>query len=513
MQPILGWRVWTLRGDSLLHPIAVIGRPWLVGTNEARCHLPNSRHRAPSPNCACGFNALHRLPQEFRGDHGSAIGAVAAWGEVDVYRTGLRAQFACVLGLLADELSDDDEHQENLRRAAEHYGVPLLGLGELAAHARGYAEPAGELLLPGARRARPTPQRPATPLPTAALASAFAGRGVQINAHLAVDHRRRFMRLGPTPSLAALCGDRIEPAVGRGEIVAEGQPLLRAQAGGGGLVVVPAPAAGTVITVNEDVPDYEQGPAGAGWVVELRLESESIDNSSIAWGRRGAEAYRSYVLASGSDADLLLTCAERPAHPDTLLDPRQGVAWLRGFAQWLDARLRADERLCAALRSIGGGGAVSFEVAGVEALRIAPPAVGSDRWVRTGPLRSGGDRSRVDSDDPAGRPELEIELRPDDLRRYWRGELGLAPDHVSVETADAGPGAPRARNPLHLRRGDRGRLLLANSLHKRLFAAASEILDELGNPWFKAGDAVRDPVRNLEVLAGFRRPDAGAQSA
>ncbi len=491
VEPILGWRVWHLNRDGLLRAIAVTGQAWSPGTNEARCHMHSTRHRAPAKNCVCGFNALHLLPEEFRGDAGHAIGAIAAWGEVDVYRTGFRSQFACVLGLLADA-PEGSFHDEKLRLAAGHYGVPLLSLPELDHHARRHAKPAGQLLQPGINRRPGHVDRPTQPLPIPALPTSFEGRGVQVNAHIAVDHRRRFMRLGPTPSLASLASERVEPAVAAGDIVADGDPLFVSSVGPS-IAIAPAPAPGTVIAVNDAVRIFEEGPAGAGWLVELRLEAESLDGSSIAWGRRGAETYREYVLAAGSDADLLLTCAENPGPADSLLDSDEGRAWLRAFAQRLDTAIRGDEALAAALRSVGSS--VGFEVDRVEVLRIAPPPLGSGRWAST-------------TADP-GEDALRIELRPDSLRRYWRGELGLAPDDVSV----AGAGAKRQRNPLHLLSGDRGGLLLANSLHKRLFPAAREILDGLGNPWFKAGDAISDPVRSLEVLADFKRPDTSAAGA
>ncbi|HKJ35918.1 MAG TPA: hypothetical protein VKA36_05070 [Solirubrobacterales bacterium] len=493
-QPILGWRVWRLDEDALLRPL-VVGSPWVRGTNEARCQIKETRHRAPGRGCVCGFNALHEVPREFLGDGGHAVGAIAAWGTVDVYRTGLRAERACVLGLL-DLPASGEVHAERLQRAAAFYGVPLLPLDELTRHVERLAGSAAETLAPGINRRPPVPQRPAQPLPAGALPQAGVGDGVQIHTHLAIEHRRRNMRVGPTPSLAALCSDQVEPVVGAGEIVAEGDPLFAAYAGRC-VTVGPAPAAGVVLAVHDDVPRFEAGPRRGGWLVELRLEAESLDGSSIAWGRRGAEAYREHVLASGSDADLLLTCAENPAPAETLLDPDEGRAWLRAFAQRLDTGVREDTALRVALSSMAGAGAVRFEVEGVETLRIAPPAVGSDRWVTsTGPAPEEAGR---------GAEEIRIRLRPDSLRRYWRGELGLAPDDVSV--SEPGAAGHEYLAPLHLLSGDRGRLLLANSLHKRLFGAATAILDDLGNPWFKAGDAIRDPVANLEALCGFQRAD------
>ncbi len=491
LEPILGWRVWRL-SDGLLCPLSAhAAGAWTPGVNEARCHMYSTRHRAPGSNCVCGFNALHHLPDEYRGDPRYVIGTIAAWGEVDVYRTGFRSQFACVLGLLAAAPAGSSQRRA-IEAAAERYAVPALEREDLAAHSVRHAREAGPSVLPGGPR---VPVGPAgQPLPLGAAAARFEGRGVLVHRHLAVDHRRRLMRVAPTPSLAALAGDRVVAKVGIGEVVAEHQVLFEAQVGES-VVAVEAPVDGAVLQINESMPRFEEGPAAAGWLIELRLESESLDNSAIAWDRRGAEVYREYVLAAGSDADLLLGCAEDPRPPEALLDGDEGRAWLREFAQRLDTAIGCDEALAAAMISLGWS--VCFEVAGVEAMRIRPPGFGSSRWLSTGPTGSGPEA------------ELRIALGADDLRRYWRGEIGLAPDEVEeMPTAGEAPGSGEPqRAPLRLLNGDRGRLLLALSLHKRLFDRTRSILDQLGHPWFKAGDAVRDPVRNLEVLAGFEPPE------
>ena len=452
-EPLLGWRVWHLDRDGLLKPIVVTGQPWMPGPNEARCHMTDSKHRAPGRGCVCGFNALHNPPNDFRGDAGHAIGVIAAWGDIDIYGTGLRAQFAAVVGLLDDGAGE--LHSEKLRKAAAHYGVPLLAFPELREHASQFGRPASGAILPreteipvgwGRGVSRPSGYRARSnrPLPAGAMPSAFKGRGVWINRHLAVDHDGRFMRLGPTPSLGALATKGIEPAVAVGQDVKEGDVLFVSSAGPSA-ILTPSPVRGTVVHINGDPLRAEEGPAAGGWLIELRLQSESLDHSSIAWGRRGAESYRSYVLAAGSDADLLLTCSHNPNPANALVEPEEASGWLRALAQELDTAIRADEALCAALRSLEGAPATTrFRVEGVEELRVAPPAVGSERWVTTAPLAdpARGLATGVAAFDPAD--GLVVEIRPDALRRYWRGELGLAPDDVSVAGAQV-PGTPAHR--------------------------------------------------------------------
>jgi hypothetical protein len=251
VEPILGWRVWKLEG-GMLAPLTARTSAWKPGVNEARCHLYSTKHRAPGRNCVCGYNALHALPDSYRGDPRHVIGAIAAWGEVDVYRTGLRAQFACVLGLLADAPAGS-VHRRALEETASRYAVPALELAELEAHASAHARSAGPSVMPGGIPV--ALDMAGLPLPASATAPRFEGRGVLVNRHLAVDHRRRIMRIGPTPSLAALAADRIEPAVGLGEVVEENQLLFKARAGGSE-ILVESPVAGAVLAINDSYPRF-----------------------------------------------------------------------------------------------------------------------------------------------------------------------------------------------------------------------------------------------------------------
>ncbi len=273
-EPLLGWRVWHLDRDGLLKPIVITGQPWMPGPNEARCHMAESKHRAPGRGCVCGFNALHNPPNDFRGDAGHAIGVIAAWGDIDIYGTGLRAQFAAVIGLLDDGAGN--LHAEKLRKAAAHYGVPLLPFPELREHASQFGKPASGAILPsgseipagwggGLTRASGYRARSNRPVPSGALPSAFKGRGVWINRHLAVDHDGRFMRLGPTPSLGALATKGIEPSVEVGQDVKEGDVLFVSSAGPSA-ILTPSPVRGTVIHINGDPLRTEEGPAAGGWV-------------------------------------------------------------------------------------------------------------------------------------------------------------------------------------------------------------------------------------------------------
>lgn len=490
---ILGWRVWRIAMIGGLRPIAADAAEWEPGPNEARCHQPRTRHAAPGAGCLCGFNALHQPPLEYVGQSSFAVGAIAAWGQVDVYATGFRAQYACVLGLLAADPRDELAARK-LLLARARYRVPVLGLEELRAYALQYASPVGEELLPGRRRpALPVGGRGGAPLPAGATPARFSGLGVVVGSHLAIDHRGSSMRLGATPSLAALTRGELEVLVQPGTPISAGDNLLVGWAGSSAVPLL-SPVEGRVSAVNA-VPEHDRGPAEGGWSVELRVLSDSLDNSSILWGRRGAEAYRRAVLAAGSDADLLLRCSPNPAPASALVDAEEARGWLRAFAQELNAAIVRSPEVAATLAALGSN--VVFEVEGAEALVVGPPRAGHSRWA-----------SAVEPEVATELdPPLWIRLAPGELRRYWCGERGLDPDDLAEAASAAGPGAP-----LRLLRGTRGELFLARSVHERLFEASAAILRGLGNPWFRAGDAIADPVANLRALAGFDPPADSADA-
>src|SRR3954454_16744126 len=91
VEAVVGYRAWHIEPDGLLRPWTFTALPWQPGANRAVC-AREVRHEPPVADCMCGLYALtdpadRRL--DFRGDH--AVGAVAAWGGLEVHRTGFRA--------------------------------------------------------------------------------------------------------------------------------------------------------------------------------------------------------------------------------------------------------------------------------------------------------------------------------------------------------------------------------------------------------------------------------------
>jgi hypothetical protein len=98
----------------------------------------------------CGLHALHR-PDDQRLNLGHpAVGAIAAWGEIEVYAAGFRAEYASVIALAHHPVRSTGS-QVRLGEAAGRYGVRLVPLADLEAEAREFALPLPHELLPERR--------------------------------------------------------------------------------------------------------------------------------------------------------------------------------------------------------------------------------------------------------------------------------------------------------------------------------------------------------------------------
>lgn len=474
-EPLLGFRVWTINRDALLRPIAVNTGAWMPGENQASCAV--SDHEAPHPGCGCGFNALHRIPQGYAGDFGHAVGAIAAWGDVDLFRTGFRAEFAAVIAL-GRPVEPMPGHRDRLEHAARFYGVPLVALEQLPHFAAEFARPVAAEHLPGHKPPvqRPGPYTWHSPLPKAALCSATAGNGVWLDKHVAVAHKGRAVRLGPTPALAAAAGARVSPRVRRHDEVDTGDPLFAV--GSEDRLVCPSPLAGRVMNVRDGGEvDPAGGPAADGWVVELEAPNESPDQWPVVWGIVGADEYRRLILERAADARVLADLAGSGyVHKPP---PTQGD-WLRDLAGRMRVLIDADAALGDALARLGLN--VGFRLADGGGMRIA-----------SGACVAG---------DPGDAVDVCLELEPEDFVRYWQGTLSLARDQLTVGSFRTGRFQRLAERPVHLAAGTPGQARLAMSIHRRMFGGTEAILAEIGNPWFRAGEAVRDPQRNRDALAG-----------
>jgi hypothetical protein len=107
--PIVGWRIWRVRGDRL-HAV-VWGTPWLPRIRfEASCedrpspfwqpYGERAAHAAPESACECGVYAFKSRPDaellaREKVDHDViALGRVSLWGHVLETEYGYRGEFA-----------------------------------------------------------------------------------------------------------------------------------------------------------------------------------------------------------------------------------------------------------------------------------------------------------------------------------------------------------------------------------------------------------------------------------
>lgn len=158
-EAVIGFRSWRL-ADWVLAPLSV-GHPWRPGVNHAVCKAdrdrafwtsswgeheqktPPANHSAPHQDCQCGLYAYHDLPQR---QVGIVVGAVAAWGDLQVHCNGFRAEHAQILALAA---------APGLEEVAETYGVPLVPWNMLAAEGEQHGSPLPVSLRPEKPKPKP----------------------------------------------------------------------------------------------------------------------------------------------------------------------------------------------------------------------------------------------------------------------------------------------------------------------------------------------------------------------
>ncbi len=322
IQAVLGYRTWAIDADGWLLPfsLAAIAGPWRPGVNHATCHYaqwrgtaggpdPAPPHAAPDPRCMCGLYALldprdRRLPRD---DATLALGAVGAWGDIDVHRSGFRAQYATVLALAVPRRAAPHLRRRH-ERAAERYGVDLVAPDLLEAFGRRHAAPVPlSLLPPGARTPARSPRgaragsAPVVPaVSTMPRPGTSPLRGVRAEEHLWVEMPD--LRCGITRALATHLGpgpvDLTLPAVGTHHRTSDA--LAHVTGDTGETLRVWPPLSATVVEVNPALADDPglllRDPEGAGWLARLSPTDWTAEADGIAWGPAGEREYRT-VLA------------------------------------------------------------------------------------------------------------------------------------------------------------------------------------------------------------------------
>lgn len=316
-EPIIGFRAWRVTCDGALVPwSAAAAGAWVPGINSAICLARPSTpsHRAPMRRCSCGIYALASADDRRLTHQNLAVGAIAAWGDIEVHTTGFRAEKAAIVALALDA-DVDPVHRRRLTLAAARYGVPLVPRAGLAAAAGEYGRriDAGRVL----RGSADEENREAAP-PRGLVGMS----GIAIAEHLHVTITEAGVRLSPTDLLASeiVGGSRGLHAVG--DSVRRGDPVFEAL-GHGGSILVPSPLSGRVTAVS----DAEFGTAG----LELLPDDWELEAPDVSWG-------------VGSRSEYLLEIAQAAHRGDPFLPLRSH--WVRAHAH-----VRSAADVLAALRA------------------------------------------------------------------------------------------------------------------------------------------------------------------
>ncbi len=321
IQAVVGYRTWALDDEGWLLPFSLgaIAGPWRPGTNRASCHYAKWKgdgtrqaHVAPHPRCMCGLYALAD-PEDPRLPHDApdlALGAIGAWGDLEVHRSGFRAEYATVLALA---VSSRAPARLRLRheRAARRYGVELVTPELLEVTGLKHAAPIPGALLPGGPGLQEAPTRPGAPrgrqrrkaAPTAGRVAPVtpAGRGFRVDDHTWLDAAT--LRCGITQAFADHLGpgpvDLALPAAGAFHRTSDALAHLTTTAE---TLRAWTPLSAGIRSVNPALADDPglvlRDPEGAGWLATLAPAAWAQDAGGLEWGPRGAAAYRSSLRTS-----------------------------------------------------------------------------------------------------------------------------------------------------------------------------------------------------------------------
>ncbi len=312
LQAVVGYRAWHVEEDGLLRPWTFMALPWQPGANRAVC-ARDVRHAPPVADCMCGLYALtdpadRRL--DFRADQ--AVGAIAAWGDLEVHRSGFRAEHACVTALAVPDRAGF-EQREALARAAERYGVPLVAADRLSDEALRHGAPLPDDLWapspswpPPRRRAGGAREAQALARVPAVDPAAFgtAARGIALDAHLWVETALGAVVVGLTSALARDLGAGLTLTLPEpGAALEAGDPAATVSTAAGTFGIW-APVGGSVLAVNprlvEDPDLLARDPEGAGWLLRLAPRDWERDAPAVTWG---AAADRHYAAIVARDAE------------------------------------------------------------------------------------------------------------------------------------------------------------------------------------------------------------------
>lgn len=183
-EKVIGFRFWQAK-SGWLESQGFGGHFWGRGTNEAKCEAGGARsqilgggglwssgwtfydepkvkkpHHAPENGCTCGLHAYHEVtvsdgPGPFAGEALQVVGAIQAWGRMEVHSNGFRAQYAEVVVLGYNE-NWPLKAIELVKELARSYEVDCVPIGRLQAFALELGSPVPHELRPGPKEKKET---------------------------------------------------------------------------------------------------------------------------------------------------------------------------------------------------------------------------------------------------------------------------------------------------------------------------------------------------------------------
>jgi glycine cleavage system H lipoate-binding protein len=429
VEPVVGYRAWHVDDDGMLRPWTFTALPWHRGVNDAVC-ARDARHRPPVADCMCGLYALtDPSDRRLHLQHDQAVGAIAAWGDLEVHRTCFRAQHACVVALaLPDRASD--EQRERLERAAARYAIELVPPPLLSAAARRHGAPLPDDLWapawPGPRR------RPTSPLCVPAVDPGEFGapaRGIALDAHLWVETALGGVVVGVTGQLARRLGEA-PPGVALpepGAALAAGDRAATLTTAAGTFAVW-APVGGTVTAVNPRVV-ADPGllvvdPEGAGWLLRLAPADWAREGGAVSWGPAAARHYAACLARDAVHGDAFgdvrlerLRAVPRVRDAGEVLEHLRAQRARPRFADRAAVERELGGRLCDALAGDADLRARLGRLGLVVGFSLRDPAASLVLDLRDGDARLAVDGEAAD---------LVLSCRADDAYAWFTGTLDAA---------------------------------------------------------------------------------------
>ena len=189
------------------------------------------------------------------------------WGDIEVHRTGFRAQYACIVALALPAVCGE-ENRRRLAAAAARYGVPLVPDDRLMEIALEYGQ---RLRFDEVPRRRRDPQPVAGTVPPLSLGGPL-GTAVDDHVHVELDDRLVWIRLTPTLAGELPAGAAVHQRVDEGDSVRCGDTLATVDVGEETIVVRSPLSALIALPHGSSTKNWRLGLIPTCWDVEA-LES------------------------------------------------------------------------------------------------------------------------------------------------------------------------------------------------------------------------------------------------